>query len=330
MFTSLINKTVRNISVVKDFIGIHKKIVDDLSDDETAINFSKIDYKMYIASSCVTRLYAIFENYVESLLSDYLDYISELVKFKDLPNEFKGEYRVGISHILSKIDNARYSHLNHENVVNWYHDALTGKRKYNFVTEALTRHEQNLRLNTIENLFNKIQLNTLRSWLSNNKLIQELYPDGPYTYEQLSSEFSNFIQERNDAAHGSLDNIEGLETLDRYCDLVIAVSLALSSYLNKTLIVNSKNKRFIRIGKVTETFTANGAFIFTSKKGISLQTNSNITFIGEHYCYSLNLDSMQIDGTDIAGITTITNNLEIGMKCSSHISRRAIVYLRNN
>jgi L-rhamnose mutarotase len=328
MFSSLSDKAVRQINVVKKFIEHHKSIIDESSTvlDRASI----IDYKIYTASSCVTRLYAIFENYVESLISDYLDYTSELVRFRNLPEKLKSEYRLGISHILSRSDYIRYSHLNYENIISWYNEALNNKKNYKFVTEALTRHEQNLRLSVIENILQRIQLESIQPWLANNNYIKELYPSGGSAYEQLNSELNNFIQTRNDAAHGVFVNIEGLDILERYCDLIKALSLALSSYLNKTLIENSKNKRFTKIGKVTETFPRNSAFIVPTKKGVSIQKECQLTFIGEYFCYSQTLESIQINSENIDGITTISSSFEIGMKCPTIVQKKSIVYLKNN
>lgn len=328
MFESLTKNTIHQIDVVKNFLNIHDDLIKKLgSPGIPATSYSGIDYKVYVASSCLTRLYAIFENFIEDLISDYLDNVSELEPFEKLTQEFRTEYRIGISHILSRIDNARYSHLNHENVVNWYHEALNGKRKYKFVTEALTRHEQNLRLNLIESIFNKIDAKSLNSWLSNSPNLTSLYTHGTPVYEQLNSELTNFIQERNDAAHGNLSNIAGIPTLNRYCDLIQGLTIALSSFLQKKLLTHSNNKKsFKKIGKVTETFTA-GAFVAIVKKGTSVESGTVLHFVGDHFCYSQTLNSIQIDGNSILGITAFSSKFEIGMKCDLPVSKKSIIYI---
>jgi hypothetical protein len=47
------------------------------------------------------------------------------------------EYRVGISHLLNRLDSPRYSHLDHGNLIRWYHEALAAHSPYRFVPEAL-------------------------------------------------------------------------------------------------------------------------------------------------------------------------------------------------
>lgn len=155
MFDAIEHKAIEEIEVVSLLIDINNR---ELKNHEASIRQS---IRQYNVSSCVTRLYAIIEKFIETIISDYLDALSELVRFSALPNELKNEYRIGISHILSKIEQGRFIHLNHENVVEWYYNAIKDLEGYRFITDALTRHEQNFRLNIIETAFSKIQLKNL-------------------------------------------------------------------------------------------------------------------------------------------------------------------------
>lgn len=186
MFSALTNNTLDQVSVVEQFIITHEKMI---AQQEAS---TRRRMKIYAVSSCVTYLYAIFEHFIETSISDYLDAIPELVRYQALTKELKNDYRIGISHILSKIDNERYSHLVHENVVKWYHEAIVDSESYRFVTEALTRHDQNLRLNIVENLYSRVQMNDLRNWLNNHQEIKSLYSESASIYEQLESELRNF------------------------------------------------------------------------------------------------------------------------------------------
>src|SRR4051794_10245947 len=129
MFDALLQNALTQIEVTEALIATHEEYASAQAADRERV------VKQYAVASCVTRLYAIYEWFVETLLADYLDALPEILSYADLPDGLKVEYRMGISHVLSRLDADRYSHLKHENVIRWYHEALTGSA-YRFVVEA--------------------------------------------------------------------------------------------------------------------------------------------------------------------------------------------------
>lgn len=97
MFTALEEKSIAAIETVKFFINAHEELAIREPQRRKAIG-------VYSVTSCVIRLYAVYEKFVETILSDYLDTLSECVKYSVLPDGFKTQYRIGISVILSKLD----------------------------------------------------------------------------------------------------------------------------------------------------------------------------------------------------------------------------------
>jgi len=322
MFSALTTNTLEQIFVVEQFIKAHEQIV--VQQDASARRRMKI----YAVSACVTHLYAIFERFIETSISDYLDSIPELIRYQALTEELKKDYRIGISHILSRIDNERYSHLIHENIVKWYHEAIVNSDSYRFVTEALTRHDQNLRLNTIENLFSRVQMKDLRNWLAHHAEIKGLYSEDASTYEQLEAELRNFIQLRNDASHGAIDDLEGKDNLRRHCLLIKSLVLALSSYLHKSLLLKRYEAGKARkVGVVSESFENSGAFIAQVANEASLFLGCNIHIVGSYYCYSQEILSLRLNDIDVDRVTSERDGCEIGVKCKNQVKKRAEIYI---
>lgn len=322
MLDGLTSNAIEQISIVEQLIDIHELAVEG-KDPSTRSRM-----KVYAVSSCVTNLYAIYERFVESAISDYLDALPELSQFTELSSELRNEYRIGISYILSRIDNERYKNLGHENVIRWYHEALSNKANYRFVSEALTRHEQNLRLNSLGNLLAKIQLNELTAWLTNSPTIKLLYDSNLSIIEQLEAELKIFIQVRNDAAHGGLDDIEGKENLQRYCKLIRSLIESISAYMHKSLftkrIIAKKN---LSIGRVTEVFQNAGAFIAQLSDKSSIRVGMNIYFIGEKYYLSQKIESLKIDDEDVTLLVCPNDNFEVGIKCKSIPKKNTLIYI---
>lgn len=322
MFASLTTNALTRISVVEELIAIHEDIIEDRD------ALTRRGVKLYAVSSCVTHLYAIFEKFIETGISDFLDAIPELVTYEALSDGLKKDYRIGISHVLSRIDSKRYNHLAHENVIRWYHEALTNVGSYKFVTEALTRHDQNLRLSVIDGLLARIQLNDLRDWLSANQYICDLYAEKTQIYEQLETELKNFVQLRNDAAHGVLDDLEGKDNLRRCCQLIKHLVIAISSYLHKALLLKRcEAGRAMRVGKITEVFPKNGAFIAQVVIGTTLKKGGVIHLVGSNYCDSEEICSLRINDTDFDHVIAPHGDFEVGVKCSLNLKKNAEIYV---
>jgi hypothetical protein len=322
MFDALTTNTIEQIRVVEELIPLHENVGN--SKDSAA----RQGIKLYAVSSCVTRLYAIYENFVETILSDLLDAIPEISTYESLAAELKSDYRLGISHVLSKIDTERYSHLTHESVVLWYHEALTNQPKYRFVTEALIRHEQNLRLNMLETLLGRIQLTGIRAWLAHNDSVMSLYTESDSVCEQLDAELRTFVQIRNDAAHGVLDDLQGKDNLARFCELMKNLILAISSFLHKSLLLLRANAGKARkIGVVTEVFQQNGAFVAQIESSARLQKGMQIHVLGLNYCFLQQIDSIRVNDVDVDDIVAAHPAFEVGLKCAVKPKRNAMLYV---
>ena len=324
MFDALEKNTLNHISVVEDFIDIHQKAGAKRNSKE------RNAMKVYAVSACVTRLYAIFENFIETAISDYLEEIPILERYSSLHDGMKKEYRLGISYLLSKIDQGRYSHLTHESIIERYHEALTDLQSYKIVTEALVRHETNFRLKTVVNLFNKIQLSGLSEWLMQHEAVKSLYPDdkGKEAYEQLEAEWRNFIRLRNDASHTSLDDLEGEENLLRYCTIAKKLVIAISQYLHKCLLIKkAKVGKARSLGSVTEVFKRNGAFILLLSKGEALSVGDVVHILCRSSCFEKMILSIQIDGSNVNNVIAEDDCCEVGLQFDQPIKKNSALYV---
>lgn len=320
MFSALEKKCLEEIEVVKLLIDVHTSAIAERDAQ------LRQRMKVFSVSSCVTRLYAIHEHFVETAISDYLDALSECASFESLSAEFKNEYRIGVSHILSKIDQGRYDHLNHEEVVKWYYEGITNTQPYRFVTDALTRHEENLRIPTIEKIFNKIQLKDLGSWLAAHPNLKQLYPDEVSFYPQLEAEVKAFVQLRNDASHGTLEDLEGPDNLIRLCDLATSLLISIASFLRKSLVIQLELAgKMKNVGSITETFS-NDAFISTTKNGTSIKVGDKIYIMSTSNCQPEVITSIMVNDQSVQEFTTESDDFEVGLKCENKVKRNALIY----
>jgi MAE_28990/MAE_18760-like HEPN len=324
MFDALLENALKQIEIVEVLLTEHDSYAHLQSPERERL------VKQYAAASCVTRLYAIYEHFVESLITDYLDAIPELLTYASLPNGLKEEYRMGISHVLGKLNAGRYEHLTHENVIRWYHEALSGVKTYRFVAEALTRHDQNLRLSVLESLMKRIDLNELRSWLANCPFVVYLYQEQSAVVEQLESEIKELVQIRNDAAHGVLENLPGINILERYCVVIRAVLRSLAAYCHLNLLQRLANAgRMLSIGRVTEVFERAGAFIAQLDSGVEIRVGMTLHFKGRNFCAVQEVSSLRVNDVAANCVVAPKATFEVGVGCTVLPRKHAEIYRSN-
>ena len=81
MFVALTNRSLAAVRVVQEFIGHHETLLVSRDSAE------RQEMKRYSVSSSVTRLYGIYENFVEAIISDYLDVIPDICAFQECPSQ---------------------------------------------------------------------------------------------------------------------------------------------------------------------------------------------------------------------------------------------------
>lgn len=321
MFAALTGRSLSAIQVVREFVARHEEL---LAGRDAA---ARLEMKRYSVSSSVTRLYAIYENFVETLVSDYLDVIPELCAFADLPEAMRKEYRIGISHLLSRLDSPRYSSLGHGELVQWYHEALSAHSPYRLVAQALTRHDENLRLPVLERMLKRVRVEDLQGWLSHHDSIASLFTGPVALHSHIETELKNFVELRNDAAHGALATLPGPETLLRHCDLIGALVSALSAYLYREVVLWRHQVGKARlIGQVTEVFKRPGAFIVPLEPHRYVVLNEAVHIVGEWSCTEATIESIQIDNQSTDGVGAISETIDLGIKASTLPKRHAHVY----
>jgi hypothetical protein len=319
MFSALEKNSIEHINIINILLDVHHQTLNQRSARER----EKI--RTFSVSSCVTRLYAIYESFIRNSLSDYLDALSEIVPFSELPDEFKKHYRIGISQILG--NNQNHESLSYEDVIRWYHQAISENNEYTLVTQALTRHQNNFRLKIVLGLFNKVQLKNLEKWLNKHPQIIRLYPEGSPVYDSLESEINDFIQLRNDASHTVLENLESDGNLIRICSVTQALISAIAAYLRKSLLIKMLEAEKIKeIGVVSESLQQANAFVAFFEPQEVLTIRDTIYFIDTRDCFEEEITSMQLDGLNTTTVTTTNDTFEIGIRCSSIPRENTIIY----
>lgn len=321
MLFQLATEANKDIEVVKIALNLQTRGLDEFDGAE------RTKIRQHAFATSVTRIYAVFESFVNKALSDYLDFLSSSMSYKNLPAGIKDEYRIGISHVLSKLHHDRFKSLIHETLIDKYHKAINNFSNYQFVTQALIRHDANLKLEVISSLFSRLQLKEFDKWIENNYKIISLYEDGDRIKERFDTELKKFIQDRNDSSHGLPENIGGETAILRYCALIEAAIHAITSYLNKN-IINLKVQcgAAFKVGVVTEVFLEAQAYVAKINSGAMIDIDNVFYFCEDYDFYAQSFSSIQINGTAYDNVIIKKDKFEVGLSGERLAKKRTEIF----
>ena len=279
---------------------------------------SEEEWEIYDRSAVVTRLYAIYERFVEDLISDWLRLLPDLVpRYSDLGEKIQNTHREGIGRLLIDIKKNRFQHLSVEKVVQGLSYGITDTGKYELLPDAFLLHEQNLRKEVLETVLRNAGIDEAWKWVTNHKEIKYFVEEVRGSQNTAEGELKQLVDYRNEAAHGSVDEILGTQELLELGDFVEALCKSLADLVTYNIILRQINRGLVReIGKITEWFKKPQAGVAKVKE-VTLTVGERVFLVLVNdelsYCYSPKIDSIQLN--DLShDCVEITSEAEVGLK----------------
>lgn len=131
------------------------------------------DWLVYDHCSVVTRLYAIYEGFVENLVKSWLKLIPKLFPYYlDLDERIRNTHQTGIGRLLLELKKNKYKDLAVEKVIGSLSDGITNKA-YELLPEAFLFHEQNLRREILDKLLADAGITNTWNWVNKHRDIKK-------------------------------------------------------------------------------------------------------------------------------------------------------------
>lgn len=352
MFNNLLMTGKANISTVRSIIKTNDRIreiafgkrnllkhefdettdliLNILTQDVPKLN----DLRIYEHCSVVTRLYAIYESFVEDLIRDWLILLPELYPtYSDLDKTIRYTHKIGVGRLLQIIkdkdsnenDNSRYSSLSVQKILQDLSNGENGVDKYELCPDAFLFHQQNLRIDTLNELLKNagIPNELLKSggiseawnWVIEHRNIKYFLQEIRGNQSSADKELNTFISYRNDAAHNTKINdfLPSKELLE-LCDFVEALCQALIELVTYQVIQNKKSLGQAQIiGKITEWFKKPQAGVATTVEDCFLSVGSNLFLVGKSYCQLVKIESIYDHDISVEELPVIPG-MEVGLK----------------
>ncbi len=231
IFQELLRQAENNISTVRSVIktneNIRKVIFSSTNIQQKSTDCEQlldliqkdipkpIDWRIYDHCAAVIKLYAIYENFVEDLIRDWLSLLPEIYpNYSDLDNRIRKTHQTGVGRLLIDQNKKRYEHLSIKDIVNSLHSGIDNAGSYELSPDAFLFHEQNLRRDTLDKLLADAGINETWLWIEKHTAIRNFVENIKGSQNTAEGELNELIVYRNDAAHTtSIDNFLGFSDL---------------------------------------------------------------------------------------------------------------------
>ncbi len=347
MFQELLKTVHINISTVRSIIQVNERLRENVFGiksiitqeqgtqansiiDELTQNAPEArNWRIYDHCAVVTRLYAIYERFVEDLIREWIQFLPDLFPvYADLEERICNTHRIGVARLLLDITKNRFGHLSVEQVIRGlFHGASGTGEKYELLPDAFLLHEQNLRREALEKMFADAGIGNAWTWVEMHRKIKHFVEEVRGSENTAEGELNELIDYRNDAAHGAfIDTILSSNALLELCDFVESLCQALAELVTCQIIKQQTSTgQAEEIGRITEWFKKSQAAVAKVEE-MTLSVGTSVFLVGEAYCQLARIQIIRINDADQQTVQT-TNGMEVGLKFDVEARNKLRLYV---
>ncbi|HEY3281758.1 MAG TPA: MAE_28990/MAE_18760 family HEPN-like nuclease [Armatimonadota bacterium] len=283
-------------------------------------------WRVYDSASALTQLYAAYERFVYDTATTWLGLMPRVYRlYSDLPESVRKQHRVGASRILPKAGTGRYQHLSSDGIVRELYGGVANHHGYCLMIEAFQVHDRNLRGDALNDFLGGLSIAEPWAWISQQRRVVEYMTETRGGQETAEAELRSFIQYRNDAAHGTLENLPGPMVLLGIIDFVEVLAEAIGElFYSHAVEAMAKCGLACQVGEVAERFTRADAVVARMSQ-ITISTGDTLVASAEHYCIPVKIRSMQVDDKDRRRVRCGAGT-ELGLRFDAQVGKGAKLY----
>jgi hypothetical protein len=327
IFYNLSDRIKPNLDIIRQSIKLNEKIRELSSSTANEIELSPLfkelieviptdgEWLSYENCAAVTRLYAIYESFVEDLITEWIKELPKLVpKYSDLDERIKETHIDNVGRILRERNKQRFSELKPSEIIGGLYKGVINAHPYELLTEAFTIHDRNLRKEDLDELLKNAGIcqNTW-NWVKNSRNVKAFIRDviQENTAEGLLRELIDY---RNNAAHAiAINIILGVDELLQLCDFIEMICESLSELATyQFLLKQEKQGQAMKIGSISEWFKKPQAGV-AKISSIKLKLGDRLFLISDADCQVAEIISLKINNISLREIN-VSSETQIGIK----------------
>jgi hypothetical protein len=314
----------------------------DFSSDEIVletkqllIDYYKKENKVFIYNSIIVSLYGLLENFIENLIKEYIDYLSQSIpKYNDLPEQIKNNHYLLSADLINNLNLPKYKDkITKELIVSNLYSCSNckGIKNYSINIEAFTQHNFNFRDQTINTFFSAVGVSNVTSLLLSFQQFKDYLDNEDIRSEEAFKLLNDLAERRNRVSHGTEENdILNLEQLLRYVKYIENLAFSLNEVL-----ANQAIPHLVRCG---DNITSLGypLRVFSDKtlgielEGVMISKGDILFLMKEDGRYSSTvINSIQINSDEYTDIDATNEKYQVAINISKKIKATDQVYLIN-
>lgn len=287
-----------------------------------------LDWRIFDHCAAVSRLYAIYEQFVTDVVAAWLQALPLLYPaYADLPVTIRNEHRAGTGRIINDAGKGRFQHLSLQALVGSLLGGISAAVPFSFCIDTFTVKE-NLRRNPLETFFARVGIPHMWTWIEAHPKMQRFVAEVLGGAETAESQLTLFVTYRNEAAHGTVNNVllpAGLQTLADYVQILCEV---ISEKVNHEWLFIEVNKGTAQyVGEVLESFPVPSAIVVSmSEECVAI--GDSLICTRDNDCMTTSIEDLQLDGLAVESVSAPVG-AEVGMRVSLLPKVNAKLYRRS-
>jgi hypothetical protein len=290
---------------------------------------NSVGWRVFDHCAAITRLYAVYERFTIDLLASWLLALPALFpSYSSLPPQIRKQHCIGVAQILPKVGEGRYSHLSTASVIESLNACLNGAIPYSLQLEPFLVSDQNLRHNTLEQMFGRAGLQNCWSWVQNHAKTVNFLANELGGSETAESELKALIDYRNEAAHGEVQDVLDVSNLNQFADFVQILCEVLAEWIySNQLHRELQNGTATEVGTVVDSYPHKNVVVARATVG-TFSLGDELSAYGKNYCFTVKVIDLQVNGNTVESVDAQLVS-EIGIKFEQPIKENAKLVRRS-
>jgi hypothetical protein len=320
MFSSFTSRLTREVQTLKLVLDTHDSMRDLIfraettpdgtdeptarpdSDTERAVGGirktapSKLPWQVYDHCAAFTRLYAVYEQFIDDLVREYLRMLPKLYsRYEELPARVTTQHRVGIGQILFKLGkDGPYKELEERTVIKDLAHGLLGNSDYILLPDAFLIDPQNYRAEALIKLFSYVGFEDCWAWIEKHPLVVA-FMQGRRDPENETPKtlLRDFVENRNLASHTLIGGTVATEEIKSIADFVLVLGDVLAQLVMKQVVQRKKAiGEAAAVGAVLHKFSDQIVGVKMSAGRIAV--GDTLAVVQKRTCYNAAVSSIRI------------------------------------
>jgi hypothetical protein len=284
---------------------------------------SKPSWQVYDHCAAFTRLYAIYEQFIESLISEYLRMLPKLyVQYEELPPKVTTQHRLGIAQILLKLGkDGPYKTLDERAIIKDLSHGLLGNPDYTLLRDAFLIDPQNYRADVVSRLFSYVGFENCWGWVEKHPLMVTFMLLNRDPNETPKTLLHDFVEYRNQASHTLVVDTVATDEIKSIADFVVVLSETLAQLVMKQVVQRKKLFGEVTpVGLVVHKFS--NQIVGARMSAGTVVLGDSLIVVEKQACYKVTISSIKIKETAYDRLE-VREGEEIGLGLTARTSEGA-------